>query len=279
MLELKNINKVVNNKKILDDINIKIPSTGLTIISGKSGSGKTTLLNVINSLDKDYDGEVLYDGRKLSVENFSNVFQDYNLFEELTVIENLKIYNNLKEVDELLEKLNIKSLKNKKVYTLSGGEKRRVSIARALLKKSKIIILDEPTSSLDEENIKTVLNILKEYSKNHLVIISTHEIIQPEIIDTYIEISDGKAQIKYIKEFNNLALDESITINNKFINKITNLFFTRYKLSSFLSILFMSILVSFVLFSSFMCKFDFAKIQAKTNEKESINTLVYYGQV
>ena len=85
MLELKNVNKVVNNKKILDDINIKIPSTGLTIISGKSGSGKTTLLNVINSLDKDYDGEVLYDGRKLSVEDFSNVFQDYNLFEELTM--------------------------------------------------------------------------------------------------------------------------------------------------------------------------------------------------
>ena len=249
MLELKNVNKVVNNKKILDDINIKIHSTGLTIISGKSGSGKTTLLNVINSLDKDYDGEVLYDGRKLSVEDFSNVFQDYNLFEELTVVENLNIYNNLKEVDELLEKLNIKSLKNKKVYTLSGGEKRRVSIARALLKKSKIMILDEPSSSLDEENTKNVLNILKDYSKNHLVIISTHEIIQPEIIDSYIEIIDGKAQIKYIKKSNNLALDESITINNSFINKITNLFFTRYKLNSFLSILFMSILISFVLFS------------------------------
>lgn len=277
MLELKNVNKVVNNKKILDDINIKIPSTGLTIISGKSGSGKTTLLNVINSLDNDYDGEVLYDGRKLSVEDFSNVFQDYNLFEELTVIENLSIYNNLKEVDELLEKLNIKSLKNKKVYTLSGGEKRRVSIARALLKKSKIMILDEPTSSLDEENTKNVLNILKDYSKNHLVIISTHEIIQPEIIDSYIEIIAGKAQIKYIKGSNNLALNESITINNSFINKITNLFFTRYKLSSFLSILFMSILISFVLFSSFMCKFDFAKIQAKTNEKEENNILVYYS--
>ena len=195
MIELKNINKIYKRKnvRVLNNINIAFEEKGLNFIIGESGSGKTTLLSIIGGLDKPTTGEVIVNKKVVSSLNerelakFRNsyvgyLFQENYLLEDLNVLENivlpLKLQQkkiNLEEVDSLLKKLKIDELKTRNIKELSGGEKSRVALAVALIKKPKILLCDEPTSSLDEETKKDIMDILYELSKEILVIVVTHE--------------------------------------------------------------------------------------------------------
>ncbi len=218
MIKLTNINKYYNKGKsneihVINDVSLELPDTGFVSILGESGSGKTTLLNIIGGLDK-ASGLISYDdfemkGYKMKnidnfrVKNIGYVFQNYNLIEELTVFDNLSIvldaigitdYNEVKaRCDYVLKKVGLYKYRKKLAKELSGGQLQRVSIARALVKKSKIIIADEPTGNLDSANSIEIMNILRSLSKKSLIILVTHNKELAEVYsDTILDIKDGK---------------------------------------------------------------------------------------
>ena len=218
MINVKNLNKYYNKGKnneihVVSDTSFELPDTGLVTFLGESGSGKTTLLNVIGGLDKatgriDY-GDIKIKNYQMSKidkyrrNNIGYIFQNYNIIPDITVYENLRVALEIigitdpKEVDKRIEyaltAVGMYKYRKKLAYALSGGQQQRVSIARALIKESKIIIADEPTGNLDSKNTVEVMNILKKISKNSLVLLVTHE---KRICDFYSDIvftvSDGK---------------------------------------------------------------------------------------
>ena len=219
MIKIVNLEKVyyLKNKSsqiALSNVNLELPDKGLVLICGKSGSGKTTLLNILGGLDCQTSGDIIVDGEKLekkdldSYRNYysSFVFQNLNLIEELTVLENLEVSFDLTRrkydknlIIETLKKVNLPDTEismddflSRHPKELSGGQKQRVSIARALLKNPSVLILDEPTAALDEENSKHIGEMLKDISKDCLVIVSSHNLdVLSSLADRIIEIEDG----------------------------------------------------------------------------------------
>lgn len=189
MLELNNVSKSYGNSVILKNVSIKIADSEIVSILGSSGSGKTTLLNLILGLVKPNNGEIIYNGTNITDvsmkdRGFNIVFQDYSLFPNLNAYKNiiygLKNYpdrSTSEEVDSLIELLDLKEHLNKKIDMLSGGQKQRVALARTLVMKPKILLLDEPLSALDgviKESIKeSIVNIAKKF--NLTTIIVTHD--------------------------------------------------------------------------------------------------------
>ena len=192
MIEIKNLTKSYDKKCILKNINLKINDNEQISIIGKSGCGKSTLLRCIARLEKIDKGQILIDNENINdIKNFYNkvgmVFQSFNLFENMTVLENLiiapvklKMYSKqeaLKLAKNYLKEINLENKINEYPKNLSGGEKQRVAIIRALMEKPKILLLDEPTSSLDPQMKKEVLELvtkLKEY--NMTIIVVSHEL-------------------------------------------------------------------------------------------------------
>ena len=177
-LSVKNLNKSFGEKVIFKDFCLDFPDKGLYIISGESGAGKTTLLRMIGGLDTDFSGEILGGG----IKNCSFAFQEYRLFPTLSALDNLIFANynkkneqNLTEAGAMLSSLGF-SAADSLLYPdeLSGGMKQRVSLARAFLRNAPILLLDEPTKELDEENANKALEIIKKEANSRLVILVTH---------------------------------------------------------------------------------------------------------
>lgn len=194
MLEVKNICKSFDGKEVLKDINLKVEKGEKIIIIGPSGSGKSTFLRTLNLLESIDSGEIILENNKINTktnidqyrQNIGMVFQSFNLFNNLTVKENimlapvtLKIKTKEeaeKEAKKLLKKIGLSSKENKYPNQLSGGEKQRVAIVRALAMNPKVMLFDEPTSALDPEMVSEVLNLMKELAKSGMtMIIVTHE--------------------------------------------------------------------------------------------------------
>lgn len=189
MLELQNIKKAYNNHAVLNGISLSIDKGEIVSILGPSGSGKTTLLNVILGLTELDGGHIVYDGEDLSTipmqqRGFNIVFQDYALFPNLNAYQNITYglknkpgISSHKEVHELIELLGLSEHLDKRIDQLSGGQKQRVALARTLVMKPKILLLDEPLSALDgviKESIKSrIKTIAREY--NLTTIIVTHD--------------------------------------------------------------------------------------------------------
>ena len=218
MIRIKNLNKYYNKNKsneihVIDNTSIELPTSGFITFLGHSGSGKTTLLNVIGGLDK-ATGEIEYDDisfKKYSpskIDKFRSrsigyVFQKYNLLLTETVYDNLRIALELigvtnkdeqdKRIEYTLKAVGMFKFRKKLAANLSGGQQQRVSIARALIKRAKIIIADEPTGNLDSKNSIEIMNILKKLSKKVLVLLVTHEERLANFYsDTIFELKDGK---------------------------------------------------------------------------------------
>ena len=215
MIEFKNVSKIYKAKKgvetkALNNINLKIGNKGMVFIVGKSGSGKSTMLNLLGGLDNVTSGELLINNKNIS--KFKNkqydayrntyigfIFQEFNILEQYNVYENIELalrFQNKKtskeEIDKLLNKLGLEGLGQRKINELSGGQKQRVAIARALIKNPEIILADEPTGNLDQTSSKQIFDLLKEISKEKLVIVVSHDMESAKnYADRIIEISDG----------------------------------------------------------------------------------------
>lgn len=197
MIELKNVSKTYKTKmeelNILKNINFKFNNGDFVSIQGKSGSGKTTLLNILGLLDIKSEGELYINSEKiekqdltkLRSENIGFVFQFHYLLNEFTALENVMIpalnkkNADKKEIEkrakELLEMVGLSGRLNHKPNELSGGEKQRVSIARAMINSPELILADEPTGNLDYETSQLINNIFVELNKKGQgIIIVTH---------------------------------------------------------------------------------------------------------
>lgn len=207
MLKLKNVKKSYDGVEILRDINLEIEKGEIVSILGPSGCGKTTLLNMILGITDADCGTIEYDGEDITAvpmekRGFNIVFQDYALFPNLNVHQNITYglrnkpdISTAEEVDELIELLGLRPHLNKKVEQLSGGQKQRVALARTLVMKPKILLLDEPLSALDgviKESIKEkIKTIAKEFELTTIIV--THD---PEealtLSDRVMIVNEGK---------------------------------------------------------------------------------------
>ena len=207
MLELRGVTKKYENKVIFEDISLKINKGEIVSILGPSGCGKTTLLHIILGLTGINGGRLAYNGEDITrvpmkKRGFNIVFQDYALFPNLNVKQNIEygLRNNPRistqaEVDELVDLLDIEAHLNKRISQLSGGQKQRVALARTLVMKPKILLLDEPLSALDGVIKETIKARIREISVRYQLttLIVTHD---PEeamtLSDRILLLSDGK---------------------------------------------------------------------------------------
>ena len=207
MIEFKNINKFFNDKKILDNVSLKIQPNEIYGLLGPNGAGKTTLIMILLGRVFSSNGDVFFDNRKLNSKNksvlsqFGVVSQFDNLDPDFTVVENLRVYSSYfkmkknlieKRVEDVLEFVLLEERKNERIENLSGGMKRRLSIARALLNEPKVLILDEPTTGLDPQTRQIIWNKLKALKKNGTtILLTTHFMEEAEKLCDNISIIDS----------------------------------------------------------------------------------------
>ncbi len=212
IVELINITKRFGDREVLKGIDLKIYDGDLITIMGKSGSGKSTLLNILGFFETQTEGEYCFYGKAVKNDNEKSelrnkymgfVFQSYNLISQLTVYENIvlpayysiehrKIKERVKNVEQLLKKYDLENIRESYVENISGGEKQRVGMARAMVCDAGIIIADEPTGNLDEKNKSAVLNIFKEMNEQgKTIIIVTHDNDVEKIAKTKLYLDGG----------------------------------------------------------------------------------------
>ncbi len=217
MLKISNVSRefIDGEEKVLalNSLSYTFPDKGLFAVVGPSGSGKSTLINILCGLDKPTEGEVFFDDIDLLQQteewwdDFRNVkmgivFQDYQLFEEKTVLENTEFPLSIQSIDsekandqarEMLSYVGLSEAHNKKTIKLSGGQKQRVAIARTVVKNPDIILADEPTGNLDEENSRRVFGLLRNAAKNRLVLVVSHDKdLCREYADVILTLRSGK---------------------------------------------------------------------------------------
>jgi lipoprotein-releasing system ATP-binding protein len=217
MIELKLIDKSYGNQKILDKISLNIKKGEFISIVGPSGAGKTTLLNIIGTIedfDKSEKSKFLinsHDITKLSDKDLSKfrndnigfVFQFHQLLPELTVKENILLPTMIKgdEKDssdkyfiELISILGIDSILNKYPNSISGGERQRAAVARAMINKPSILLADEPTGNLDSKNEEEIISLFKKVNKDLgvTIILVTHNDNFSKLADKCFTLRDGK---------------------------------------------------------------------------------------
>ena len=250
MLELKKIKKDYKTgdfiQHALKNIDLSFRENEFVAILGPSGSGKTTLLNIIGGLDRYTTGDLIIDGK--STKKFKDkdwdayrnhavgfIFQSYNLISHISVLENTMMGMTLSGVSfrerkrkalELLDKVGLKDHAYKKPNQLSGGQMQRVAIARALANDPKIILADEPTGALDSKTSMQIMELIKEISKDKLVIMVTHN---KELAENYasriVNMKDGEI----IGDSN--PIDDNVKTGNLKITKTSMSFLTALKLS------------------------------------------------
>lgn len=214
ILEMKGVSKVYGTLHALSDINLTVNAGDWLSIMGPSGSGKTTMINLIGCMDSPSSGSVVLDGHDISRENAASltrirrdkiglIFQQFHLISYLTAVENIMVaqyYHSMPDEGEALEALEKVGLKDRARHLpsqLSGGEQQRVCIARALINSPDILLGDEPTGNLDEENEGIVIDILRTlHNEGATIIVVTHD---PEVGDV--------AQRKIVLEYGKIAQD------------------------------------------------------------------------
>ena len=217
MIEIKNLNKSYNNQIVLNNISMKIDKGDFISIVGPSGAGKTTLLNIlgtIDSFDKNDKTSLLFEKTDLTklndkeLSSFRNkkigfIFQFHQLLPELTAKENIllpsmigkfdsdKSLNNLNKLSSILS---INKILNKKPEFLSGGEKQRIAVARALINNPRLILADEPTGNLDSDNAKKIQELFKKINRELgvTIILVTHNEKFSRIANKRLVLKDGK---------------------------------------------------------------------------------------
>lgn len=233
-ITIENLKKEYNTRKkylALRGINFSMNKGEFIGIMGPSGAGKTTLLNILATIDSPTLGEIRIDN--LAINDLSKnekakyrgdylgfIFQNYNLINNMTVKENILLplmlegKINMKEFDIITKKLGIEKLISKYPYELSGGEKQRVSAARAIIKKPKLLLADEPTGNLDTKSAADFLKVIKNFNEtiNLTTIMVTHDPYVASYTDRVFILKDGKIfseinKNKDRKDFHNRLID------------------------------------------------------------------------
>ena len=205
MIKAINISHSYSKDIALQNINFEVKKGEFVAIIGESGSGKSTLLSILSTLLKPTSGEIFFkdinfkDIKNIDTfrqENIGFIFQFHYLIDYLNIKENIQIANENakdKEIEELLELLGIKNIINKYPNEISGGQRQRAAIARALINKPKVIFADEPTGNLDSKNSQNVFDIFKKLSKEGTtIIVATHDINLSSKADRIVEVKDGQ---------------------------------------------------------------------------------------
>jgi len=206
MIEAKDIQHYYGDEQILKNINLNLKENEITLLIGQSGSGKTTLLSILSSLMQPSNGQILYfDKPILDIKNIDNfrqknigfVFQFHYLIHYLTIKENILLNaipsDDLDEYyNSLIKTLDIKKIANKYPNEISGGQRQRAAIARALINRPKVVFADEPTGNLDKQNSLNTYALFKDLSKlNTAFVIATHDERAKEYAHNILEIEDG----------------------------------------------------------------------------------------
>ena len=226
MYKLENVSKKYRGKFAVENLSFSVASGSITGIVGKSGSGKTTLLKLLNFIEKPTEGKIIFNEQEINKlskkvirkykERIGMVFQHYNLLNNLNVYQNialpLKIINaeNEDRVKELIQFVGLEDKMNDYPSKLSGGEKQRVALARSLVRNPDILLCDEATSSLDENNTEEIIKMLKKINKEYsiTIIFVTHELsVVKQLCEEVFVMEDG--QLLDIIENKNKSIEKN----------------------------------------------------------------------
>jgi len=217
LIKISNLEKVYpDGTRALDGVSFNIEKGEFVAIMGPSGSGKSTLLHILGFLDSQTKGEYFFDGKtindysKVEIAGVRNkkmgfIFQAFNLLPRMSVFENVKLpllYTGIKEsirnesAEKAIESVGLSHRMNHETTKLSGGEKQRAAIARALVNNPSIIFADEPTGNLDSKSGQMVMEIIQKLNeeKDHTVVLITHETYTAQSAKRVIRILDGKIE-------------------------------------------------------------------------------------
>ena len=301
MIKLERVSKIYNNNGVLTtglhNINLELEKNEIVAIVGESGSGKSTLLNVLTKMDSFDEGEYYYKGNETSyfdvndMDNFRKdkvgfIFQNYNIIDSYTVLENVMLPFIIKgenkkdakiKAKELINKVGLNNRIKNKGTELSGGEKQRCVIARALASDCEILACDEPTGNLDSKTGEEIIKLIKEVANDKLVLIVTHNYDQVKDIATRkIKIKDGEIIEDVIFQKKEKDPDEKLELEYKPINNKIKLDIAKDNIKNTpKKTIFTSVVLFFVaMFSLFL----FQGINYLTNNQSYINNFVYKGE-
>ena len=304
MINISDLTKTYKSKKnksinALKGINLVLQDKGIVFLLGKSGSGKSTLLNIIGGLDSVTSGEVTVDGNELSkltdgeLCNYRNscvgfVFQDYQLISELTVSQNvalpLEIMNETdnKKVQDALARVGLSGYEDRFPSELSGGERQRIAIARAIVKKPRIILADEPTGNLDTATAESIMTILKSLSSECLVFVVSHnEDLANRFADRIVKLENGQiiSDTVKVQTFNiEKKYDLKAEIKNKNFTlkkrlKLSGRFLKKKHLAITLSAFMVAAIMVIMAFAQTIINFDAGQIIKKEMQNNNSDAL------
>lgn len=242
----------------LENISFCLPNKGLILLYGASGSGKSSILNLLAGLDKADKGSIKIFANaykknnrkhnlKIRNEYIGMIFQHYHLFEDESVKDNLQIASSFKlkekdaneKIDDLLKQFNLSHLEETICKDLSGGEKQRISFLRAIINEPSILLADEPTGALDDQNSQIIVSYLKKYSKDHLVVVVSHnlELFKNES-DIIMHLKDGKIEFEKNSALNEILSAKKLLIkkNEKWIKKFIKKYNKKYRRQNIISL-------------------------------------------
>lgn len=236
MLKIKNLSKLFNNKKVLDDISLEVKSGEIALILGQSGVGKSTLLRILNNLESYDSGDISleFNNKSFSLKEAIDqkligiIFQQFNLFENMSIERNISFVieknsnKSKKEIKDitynLLEKYGLLDKANLNISSLSGGQKQRLAIARTLSLDPKVICFDEPTSALDPKLTSFIANNIEELrEQNKIILVATHDTFLIERLDCTIYLMQEGKIIEQALSCEYLAHKSKYPLINNFI--------------------------------------------------------------